>query len=276
MNASRSQIFIFTAGNAAARSHLDDSILSPIESGLVYENFTDEDHEALREIEEEHGFYAWGAVPGTQNTSRWGRLEEDDWVLCVYDAKYHFAARVLAKYDNANCARAIWGSDPKGETWQLMYFMTTPVKTDVPLSAVSDYLGARYMGFTRISDSKLDDISQAFGSVDDFIEHAIIEGKMVEPPESESQYFLIRSNPDSHWGDEEGRYYRFGSTVPNYRRLMRGGKVIVDSRINGTPMIIGYGEAGTAAELDTYETEQRTNRRYEVEIRNWNAVNPPK
>jgi hypothetical protein len=270
------QIFIFTAGNAAARSHLDDSILSPVASDLVYENFPESDREALGAIDGQHGFYAWGAVPGPQNNNRWQKLEKDDWVLCVYDSGYHFAARVLGKYDNADCARAIWGSDADGQTWQLMYFVTKPIETGVSLSDVAGYLGERYMGFTRIADAKLDVIRQAFGSIDDFVEEAIIQGKSVAPISTEPQHFLVRSNPDSHWDDEEGRVYKFGSTVPNYKRLIQGGNIVVDSKISGTPKIIGYGEAAPAAETDTYETEQRTNRRYEAEVMGWHAIEPPK
>ena len=270
------QIFIFTAGNAAARSHLDNSILNSIAPDLIYDNFPENDREALGTIEQEHGFFAWGAVPGPQNSNRWRRLEKGDWVLCVYDSRYQFAARVLAKFDNANCARAVWGTDPNGETWQLMYFLTEPEKTDVSLSAVVDYLGERYMGFTRISDTKLSEIRNAFGSVDDFVKQAIIEGKSVDPPITAPQHFLVRSNPDSHWDDEEGRIYRFGSTVPNYKRLMQGGKIVVDSKISGATKIIGYGEAAPAVEMDTYETEQRTNRRYEAEVKEWYPIDPPK
>jgi len=94
-------IFVFTAGNPAARSHLDASIRNSIDKELVISSFDTSEHESLlRFYGEAEGFYAWGAVPGPQNESRWKTMTAGDFVFCVYDSTYHYVAKLLGKYDN--------------------------------------------------------------------------------------------------------------------------------------------------------------------------------
>jgi hypothetical protein len=122
------QIFVFTAGNPEARQHLVDSIQNPIDDEKVFGNFDESHHEELERIRDEAGhFYAWGAVWGLRNVPTWEQMERDDFVLCVYDGIYHYVARLLAKYDNPECAEAIWGTNDEGQTWRYMYFLTKPI-----------------------------------------------------------------------------------------------------------------------------------------------------
>src|SRR5256885_14962722 len=97
------QIFVFTAGNADAQAHLADSIQAPVALERALAQFSSELHADIRRIHEQAGgLYAWGAVPGPQNTARWQQLKAGDWMLCVFNSAYRFVAQVLAKYDNAN------------------------------------------------------------------------------------------------------------------------------------------------------------------------------
>src|SRR5688572_33359610 len=74
------QIFIFTAGNADAQAHLADSIESPIELDRALRTFPSEAETEIRRISESaNGLYAWGAVPGQQNTPRWNQMKVGDW-----------------------------------------------------------------------------------------------------------------------------------------------------------------------------------------------------
>jgi hypothetical protein len=104
------KIFVFTVGDRAARRHLADSIEHPIPDETVFANFAEAHHEELERVREEGGgFYAWGALPGPGNPRTWKAMHRDDRVLCVYDNTYHYAARVLAKHDNPDLARTVWG-----------------------------------------------------------------------------------------------------------------------------------------------------------------------
>jgi hypothetical protein len=96
-------------------------------------------------------------------------MQRGDYVLCVYDNTYHYVARALAKYENEMFARRVWGEDENGKTWKYMYFLTKPLKVSRHVSELADYLNAEYRGFTRISDVKLDEIAEAYETIDAFI-----------------------------------------------------------------------------------------------------------
>jgi 5-methylcytosine-specific restriction endonuclease McrA len=163
------QIFVFTAGNPEARRHLADSIWNPVDDAVVFGNFGEPHHEELERIKDEgKGFYAWGAVPGIRNVPTWEQMERGDFVLCVYDATYRHVARLLARYDNPECAEAIWGTNDEGRTWRYMYFLTEPIEVDQPLHEFEGYLHSRYQGFTRIADARLQGIEEDYGSIEEF------------------------------------------------------------------------------------------------------------
>ena len=149
---SNQNIFIFTAGDSAARSHLADSISNPIDQNRVLEFFDQKDRELLSQINSEHGLYAWGAVPGVQNNPRWDQIKAGDWMLCVFDSTYQYVAQVVAKFENEKFAKEVWGETEEGKTWQLMYFLTKPVAISIKTSDLSDFLscpssnGLRQMG----------------------------------------------------------------------------------------------------------------------------------
>jgi 5-methylcytosine-specific restriction endonuclease McrA len=67
------------------------------------------------------------------------------------------------------CAEAIWGTNNEGRTWRYMYFLTEPIETYQPLYEFEGYLHSRYQGFTRISDARLEEIEEDYGSVEEFI-----------------------------------------------------------------------------------------------------------
>jgi 5-methylcytosine-specific restriction endonuclease McrA len=168
------QIFIFTAGRPEAQQHLVDSIRDPIGEETVFGSFTSAYRQELERIRNEgNGFYAWGAVPGLRNTPTWETMERGDYVLCVYDSTYHYVSRVLAKYENERFARRLWGEDEDGQTWKYMYFLTKPIDVHVPLYEFEGYLHSRYQGFTRISNDRLLEIEEDFGTAEGFIKEIL-------------------------------------------------------------------------------------------------------
>lgn len=171
---SNQNIFIFTAGDPAARAHLADSISNPIALSRVLEFFDLKDRELVSQINSEHGLYAWGAIPGAQNNPRWGQIKAGDWMLCVFDSTYHYVAQVTAKFENEKFAKEVWGETEEGKTWQLMYFLTKPVAISIKTADLSDFLSKGYMGFTRIGTPKVSLIENAFGSVQNFIESRLL------------------------------------------------------------------------------------------------------
>jgi hypothetical protein len=103
------QMFVFTAGNSNARQHLRDSIERPVDPETVFDTFPAYQHEELKRIYEQgNGFYAWGAIPGRDNTPNWEAMQPGDFVLCVYGATYHYVCRLIDKYNNERFAETVW------------------------------------------------------------------------------------------------------------------------------------------------------------------------
>jgi len=168
------QIFVFTAGNPEARQHLVDSIQNSVDDAVVFNTFPQPKHEELKRIRREgRGFFAWGAIPGVRNTPTWKTMERGDYVLCVYGSMYHYVARVLAKYENERFARRVWDEDEDGHTWKYMYFLTEPIEVDQPLYEFEGYLHSRYQGFTRISNERLVEIEEDFGTIEGFVQEIL-------------------------------------------------------------------------------------------------------
>ena len=196
-----------------------------------------------------------------------------DRVLCVFENRYRFAARVTAKFDNEKFATRIWGTDPNGKTWRLVYFMDAPVELDIPVARLSSHLGAGYMGFTKLSDDKIRRIEADFGTVERFFQENILSAATSRPGRV---YALIRSNEGSGWNDEPGKTYRFGSTVPNYSRLLEGATVIVDTKLDGAVVLVGHGELGRAQSAGQYSRDSRQGTHYQSEYLRWEPFRPPR
>jgi hypothetical protein len=83
------QIFVFTAGNSAARQHLADSIINPVKEEIIAQHAPKELEAKIPEFKAKAGgVYCWGAEPGTNNERNWEAMRPGDIVFCVYDSGY--------------------------------------------------------------------------------------------------------------------------------------------------------------------------------------------
>ena len=361
MAAHGQQIFIFTAGDPAARAHLQDSITQPLDLQKVLANSQSENHHVFQKLHDDQGLYAWGAVPGKQNKPRWESMNPGDWVLCVFASTYRFVAQVKTKLENKELANAIWGSDSAGNTWSLIHFLSKPLPINVPVRDLADQLNKGYMGFTRISEDRVQALETNYGSVKAFVDQRLInvpteslhplnaikrddvldalikiksgdlhgfgpsfdydllhEGERFSPkaavgiatfrtlrrtlrPDEFSAgvgsktfqvlqtlgfevvpagskegptYFVIRSNSTSPYHDELGTQYHFNTKVPNHKKLMHGGYVVVDSKSPSGVVILGFGMLAPAS----LDKEDKGIRDYvaKFEPESWQAFLPPR
>jgi len=170
-------LFIFTAGDSKAREHLSDSITNRVSSNLLREHLSQQQADTiLSTLPEPSGFFAWGAVPGKRNFPMWSAMKTGDIVLTVYDNHYRYASSILSKIHSPSLAKAIWGSDTNGKTWEYMYLLTEPIKIEAHVLSTPfvDYLNRGYRGFTQISSQRLQHIRQDYGSLDNFLERTFI------------------------------------------------------------------------------------------------------
>jgi hypothetical protein len=159
-----------------------------------------------------------------------------DWVLGVYGNTYRYVAQVLGKFRNAEAARAIWGVDENGNTWEFMYFLTKPLAVNRPVAALADELNQAYLGFSRIADDKVERLIRTYGSLDAFVNQRLVTTAPV--------YLLLRSNIGSKWQDEDAGSYHYGTTVPNYTKLAPGVEFVLDRKFPEGVRIIGQGRIG--------------------------------
>lgn len=165
-------LYVFTAGVAAARAHIEDSISNPVDFAMLAEVLPK--HEAgymKRLLEGSKGFYAWGAVPGQKNIPNWESMREGDIVLAAYDGRYRYISSVVLKLHSPRLAESIWGLDADGKTWEYMYVLTEPraVNVEVDSEPLSGYLHKAYRGFTRINQDRINRIFDDYGSIHNFI-----------------------------------------------------------------------------------------------------------
>jgi 5-methylcytosine-specific restriction endonuclease McrA len=174
------EIFVFPAANPTAQANLIKSIENPIQpESVVFDSFqsmSDDLHNELNRIKDiAGGFYAWGAEPRGHAESTWRKMARRDYVLAYYFKGYHYVARVLASFHEPTLATNIWGTNQDtGNTWEYIYFLTEPVKIDVPAYWIADFLNSKepswvYQGFSRIAGGNREAILNTCGSVQDFI-----------------------------------------------------------------------------------------------------------
>jgi hypothetical protein len=85
-------------------------------------------------------------------------------------------------------------------------------------------------------------------------------------------YLLLRSTPGARWLDAPGQSYHFGDTVPNYRRVTPGARVVIDTRLNHGRAIIGTATIGERKEL----ARGAKGREFEATYSDYQPLQPPR
>jgi hypothetical protein len=174
-------IFAFTAGGKAARDHLAVSITDPFSFELLKSIVESKDANALRQLEvTEGGLYAWGAVHGPMNDIHYAKMQVGDFVVCVYEARCRYVAKVKYKLESEALARLLWGDAEEGETWQHMFFLSRPQPINVHLSQLNGFMPSRFGGFARIGDDFKKKISDRFNSLEKFVKIKLLASVPLE------------------------------------------------------------------------------------------------
>ncbi len=178
-----SAIYVLSGDAPADRAALAASIESEIPRDKVIPHFSDATYAELLELERSTpGFHAWGVPPGPQNIMNWLYMASGDYVLAVVDGRYRYAAEVTGRYENAKAARAIWGEDAaSGECPEYIFFLSKPLKINVPVDSLTEWLPAAYEGLTRIDEQNLQRIRGDFGTVDRFFREKFLHGNQKAP-----------------------------------------------------------------------------------------------
>jgi hypothetical protein len=260
------RLFIVTASNSDAQRHVEHSISNPIDAELCKKYFDKTFLDGVATSSDDGHFYAWGAVPGKRNAPNWEQMKPGDHVLVYQNGIYRYWTRVIAKHRNMEFAKALWGSDPDGQTWELMYFVQPSTPLRIPAKTIADLLPGQYMGFTPIALDRLDRIATDYGSISKFIEERMVQG-------GAGKYFIFRSNEDSDWADEDGASYHYGNTVPNYTAVLPGVQVLIDRRFPEGKKIVGV---GTVGEITEGPATLKATKTFRASFETYRSMKPPR
>jgi len=260
-------LFVITAGNPEAHRNFQLSIENPVSQASCETHFSKELLDEVRSKSRDGQFYASGAMPGDRNTPNWEAIQPNDFIVVCQSSRYTHVTQVISKGRNANFARNLWGEETDQKTWELMYFLQASAKVDVALGVLTDMLNSRYFGFTRISSAKIQKILSRYGSIEEFVKQRLTS------PQAEI-YLLLRSNEESDWDDEQGHSYHYGSTVPNYTKIVPGAKLILDRR---NPDGIKRIMAATQVSKVVEEPEEGANTKgFRAYFDNYRSLIPPR
>jgi hypothetical protein len=224
------RVFFVPASGKEAQARLRVSLTQPISVDVG--QFIGERDAGIAADEGQH--FAWAAKPGPRNAKTWASMQPGDYVIFYSQGLSSYIATVKLQIQNADLAETLWGHGDDGSRWELIYFVTHPVRINIPLENLADvFQSAPYQGFVELSDTRAAAIEAEYGTIDHFISQRIF--KQV------TNFTLIRNSAESAWGDVGAETYHYGSTVANYKTLHIGTAVVFDRTQNGTVIIDAYG-----------------------------------
>lgn len=147
------------AGSEVARQHFRDTIESPVRLA-DYAELLHGEADALRARHGTERVALWGATPGRSgvNLSSYGRISPGDHVFFAGDKRLFAGGTVTHVFRNRDLALALWGTDHKNQTWELMFALDEVRAYDVPYSELNRVVGYKetniVQGFTVLDSSR--------------------------------------------------------------------------------------------------------------------------
>lgn len=190
MNKLRKIFFVVASGGHETDRHYYDTIERKRTVEEAERFLPPKEIEILKTTYHNGPFAVWGAVPGSGNLRTWDSMEAGDYVLIYKSGRIIFAAEVALKTRNTQMAKYLWGEDSNGKTWEYMYFLINPQKTDVSMAKLNPYLGysENYFprGFMAIDQNKANELLGHYGDILSALKK-IEEGKQLERVEEEAK-----------------------------------------------------------------------------------------
>jgi len=164
------KIFLTVAsGGHDTDKHYFDTIKTKHTVQKIRSFLSSEEAEELKDYVHDNPFAVWGAVPGPSNSRTWEVMEPGDYIMVYRGGRIIAAAEVAHKTKNPNLARYFWQEDRKGNTWELIYFLTNEVETNVKQPDLNQYLGYNESyfprGFMAIDQEKTDKLLTTYGDL---------------------------------------------------------------------------------------------------------------
>jgi hypothetical protein len=163
-------VFVYSAGQTAA-DHFERTVQNGLPLSVLAPHLQPGTLTQLAGLYPDGLCYVWGDRGGEHGRGYWNQMAAGDLALCYRERKIVAASTVLATMDNEPAGRAAW-PDATTEPYRLLFFLSKPIWTDVAVASLPRYFGQIYQGLRRLPKSDL--ILQDFGSLDRFVEQALV------------------------------------------------------------------------------------------------------
>ncbi len=188
-------IAIITAGREDAYQDYLQSVKGGHDPAEFEGHLPDTEVEAVTDSETEK-VHLWG----TSVDSKWQFVEGGDIALIYRDGRYIAQATVVRTRDDLDLAEHLWRTegnpwDPESP-WRYLVFLTGVAEIDVDVESFNELVGYQYnyipQGFSRVSDSRIRGIEDAYESVETAVNELTGSGVRVhefdeEPSQEESE-----------------------------------------------------------------------------------------
>ncbi|MED0983028.1 HNH endonuclease [Bacillus paramycoides] len=193
-------LYYFTASDGSAQKHWQDTIQNPYP---ISTHLTDLDTNTVTKLKDNglhERVHMWGAIPGSSNIKRWGKLKEGDRILAYSKGEFHFYGTIFAKAHNPDVAKKVWGTNNKGETWEYIYFIKDLIPVSIKAIEFAAFFGYKLnftpQGFSNIDSTKLEIKLTKYKTIDNIIK-GLNENFILSEDEQEED--MYQANIDSDY-----------------------------------------------------------------------------
>jgi 5-methylcytosine-specific restriction protein A len=163
-------VFVYSAGKAAV-AHYQRTIQTGVPLSLFQPIIPAAVYATLQEAYPDGICYLWGDRGGEHGRQYWQQIGPGDLALCYRNRRIAAASTVIATVENEAAGLAAW-PDATSEPYRLLFFLSKPVWTDVPVASLPQYFGKSYQGLRRLPKSQK--ILEEFGSLERFASDSLL------------------------------------------------------------------------------------------------------
>jgi 5-methylcytosine-specific restriction endonuclease McrA len=157
-------------GSEEAVLHMNNTLIGKVDKQTVEQH----DVRLPEGLYEDNKINVWGLVPGKRNSDTWTKLNVGTFVVFLPTRFNTVVTRVIYKVKNEDLAKALWGTDRKGQTWELIFFVQVLKILNKDKKSFLTELGYSekdvLMGNRKLTKDHLRKFEDLYGSINQFLE----------------------------------------------------------------------------------------------------------
>jgi len=163
------RVVLQPSGGRAALKHFSATILHSVSVGSLRDHLADQELGALIRLFPTGETRIWGVTPGDggRNKRKWEKIEPGDVAAFCGHGEVFSHATIRYKLHSPTLARALWGQDSDGQTWEYVYFVGEPLNHSIRYERLAEALGFSrdfvVLGFTVLNPEQSAVLINQFG-----------------------------------------------------------------------------------------------------------------